>query len=153
MLDLALLLINRMLTFWVLIGFIGMQIDHGFSSTNLFLHPTHPPPPFYHLIYDDSIYDSTTNMLVFFNFYFCHTRWCILLINFDMILISFGFLVNLYGFNFFNKGLIFYIVSRMDFASCLVAGEYEALSLSLSPLDWINRTYCYCNDCNLISMH
>lgn len=44
------LLINTMLTFWVLIGFIGMQIDHGFSSTSLFLHPTHPPPPFFFTI-------------------------------------------------------------------------------------------------------
>ena len=36
---------------------------------------------------------------------------------------------------FLNKVLIFYIVSRMDFTSCLVAGEDEALSLSLSVLD------------------
>lgn len=56
MFDLALLLINRMLTFWVLIGFIGMQIDHGFSSTNLFLHPTHLPPPFFTILNMMTVY-------------------------------------------------------------------------------------------------
>ena len=56
MLDLALLLINTVLAFWVLIGFIGMQTDHGFSSTTLFLHPTHPPPLFFTILNMMTVY-------------------------------------------------------------------------------------------------